>query len=429
MEVIEDKQPPQPDAATRDLIGRVASSGQLRKSPRLRELFVYLCQHTLSGEAGDLRESAIGAEVFGRPSGYDTGSDNVVRVSVFQLRKKLEQYFAAEGVSERSVILIPKGRYVVEFRHREEMVAPLAPAAVPPVSTDSTAQRRRRWIISGVAAGLVVALLLVVWFWPGGAVRPSRSYQSFWRGLFPPEREAYLVVADAGFGLLQDLSGKSLTLDQYLGQPGSTPDAVSGSQSNELERRLIGRQYTSVADASIAFRLGAINNLVGGRAVVRAARSINVRDLKAHNAVLLGSARSNAWVDLLKNQLDFQVDYEGQPPRGFIHNRNPRSGEPSTFRATAVGGRPGEAFGLLSYVPNLDGTGVILVVSGTNMEGTEAAAELVLNQDRFHSLIARLGPYTGSLLPFFEAVIRSTSVAGAGTSPEIVAIRRIHPRN
>ena len=50
--------------------------------------------------------------MFGRSPGYDTAQDNLVRVQASQLRKKLQQYFAAEGRDEPVVIEIPKGSYV-----------------------------------------------------------------------------------------------------------------------------------------------------------------------------------------------------------------------------------------------------------------------------------------------------------------------------
>lgn len=421
------------DEPLRELASRIVSSPLLKRSPRLCELFLYLFEHSVKGNEGAMREQTIGEEVFSRPRGYDTGADNIVRVNVFLLRKKLDQYFAAAGVHEPVVVTIPKGSYVVEFQVRpaEESAALAEPSeamdATTPVPPQPVRRNRRFVAVACVAlAGVALAVWLLLWFLPGRSAQDPAAAQEhyrFWNAVFSPERETYIVLADSGFGLLQDLSGATLNLDDYRAYSTAKVDGPSGALPDELTRRLMERQYTGVSDSSIAFRLGAVSNALKGRAAVRSARSVNVRDLKAHNVILLGSARSNPWVSLLKDQMNFQIEYEPSPPRGFVRNMHPREGEPTVLRATAMGGKPGDAFGLIAFLPNLDESGHIVSIAGTNMEGTEAAAELLLNEHQFKTLTKRLDLASGAAIPYFEAVIRATSVGGAGSAPEIVAAR------
>jgi hypothetical protein len=49
---------------------------------------------------------------------YDTSADNIVRVNVYDFRKRLEAYFAAEGQAERTILDIPKGGYSAAFTPR-----------------------------------------------------------------------------------------------------------------------------------------------------------------------------------------------------------------------------------------------------------------------------------------------------------------------
>lgn len=423
------------------LTERVARSPLLKRSPRLQELFQYLVKHSVNGSEGDLREQTIGEEVFGRARGYDTGADNIVRVSVFQLRKKLDQYFSESGMHEDIVASIPKGRYVVEFHPRvasEPLTVPAsgpepleAPFA-PPEMKASPRRVNRRWWIAAIAALVALGgVSAVLWVVPSGPATPpapaSKAHFRLWKNFFGSGSDAYVVVGDVGFSLVQDVSGVKLGLDDYVGAASGRVKPQAGALPSELANRLLERQYTSVSNSAVAFRLGEISHALGGRGLIRSARSIDVRDLKYHNVVLLGSSRSNPWVDLLKDRMNFQIDYESSPPRGFVRNRNPRSGEPAVFRATAVAGKPGEAFGLIAYLPNLDQTGKIVSIAGTNMEGTEAAAETLLNERSFKLLEQHLNAGASRPLPYFEVVIRSTSIGGAGSSPEVVAVR-VHPQ-
>ena len=82
---------PQNGEPSRALLERIKASPDLSRSPRLRQLFVYLCEKGLAEPGASLSEEQIGVEVFGRSPGYDTGTDTIVRVQVSQLRKKLEE--------------------------------------------------------------------------------------------------------------------------------------------------------------------------------------------------------------------------------------------------------------------------------------------------------------------------------------------------
>src|ERR1700730_14451829 len=139
-----------------ELVQRVASSPFFHRSPRMRELLVYICERALHNRPEDLREALIGQNVFGRKPDYSPGDDNIVRVEVRHLRKRLDEYFAAEGSQEPILITIPKGTYVPVFEPRPvtESVLPASAVAAP----------RAIWPrIQAVTLGALA--LAVVWLW------------------------------------------------------------------------------------------------------------------------------------------------------------------------------------------------------------------------------------------------------------------------
>src|SRR5690349_3112046 len=113
-----------------ELVHRVASSASFQKSPRLRELLLHICERAIQNRPEDLREQLIGQRVFGRKADYSPGEDNIVRVEVRQLRKRLEDFFATEGKDEPVVIVIPKGAYVPGFEPRAPLPV-MAETSVP----------------------------------------------------------------------------------------------------------------------------------------------------------------------------------------------------------------------------------------------------------------------------------------------------------
>src|SRR5437879_5905029 len=93
------------------VLQRVLWSRQFERSERLRSFLEFVTTRSLADPEAEVHEQEIGHRVFERRPDYDTAADNIVRVSASQIRKKLEEYFSREGVSESLVLEIPKGRY------------------------------------------------------------------------------------------------------------------------------------------------------------------------------------------------------------------------------------------------------------------------------------------------------------------------------
>ncbi len=86
--------------------------------------------------------------------------------------------------------------------------------------------------------------------------------------------------ADSGLGILQNLTGRLVSLEQYANgsylidtkpMPGLSLDNL-----NDLRRQ----RYTSVVDLNITSMLTCLPEFAGSRAQVRYARSITAEDLK-----------------------------------------------------------------------------------------------------------------------------------------------------
>jgi len=75
----------------------------------------YAVEKTLSGESSALKERTIGVEVFGRPLGYDTGADLVVRSTAGDVRRRLAQYYQENSEEGALRITFAPGSYVPHF--------------------------------------------------------------------------------------------------------------------------------------------------------------------------------------------------------------------------------------------------------------------------------------------------------------------------
>lgn len=86
------------------------------KSPRSIRLLKYLVKKALNRE--DIKEDTLGLELF--KSKYNPNKkDSKVRVYMFNLRKKLNEYYANEGATDEIVFEINKGQYNITFVDNE----------------------------------------------------------------------------------------------------------------------------------------------------------------------------------------------------------------------------------------------------------------------------------------------------------------------
>lgn len=408
------------------LVDRVISSTHLRKSPRLQELLRYLCHRVLDESATEIHEVEIGCDVFGREAGYDTNQDTIVRVQVSQLRKKIEQYFVTDGAKEDLVLEIPKGNYAPVFKER------LVVSAAGELTSTARFQRRLIVLLSVLSlalAGACVALLL------NGRVSPrqrpsfdgSPAVRLLWTQLLTSGQQTDIVVADSCLSLLQDILLQTVRLPEYV--DGGYQQRLDGLTNRpDLKRALqvlMSQRYTSIADVNLVRRIAVMGAAEDRIMTVHHARDYDVRNLNANNAILLGSGRSNAWVELFDKSLNFQFEYDAHQKKTYIVNKSPQPGERPVYILTGTGAKIEDGYGVVAFLPNLGQTGNVLLIAGTDMEGTEAVGQFVCNERYMARLRSFLSPASSSGFPHFEVLLKTKRPGAAGQDIEIVAHRLI----
>ena len=128
-----------------ELIERIWSSKEFKRARRLQELLQYVGTQTVKLGVTAIREQEIGAAVFGRSDNYDTSLDNIVRVNMTELRKRLGLYFEDEGSSETLLVEIPRGAYVPVFFRRPVHGEDETPGSLSPLEADESQRVRQAW--------------------------------------------------------------------------------------------------------------------------------------------------------------------------------------------------------------------------------------------------------------------------------------------
>lgn len=108
---------------------RILASRAFGSAPRLSAFLRFVVETTLDGKAGEIKESLIAVEVYGRPADYNPQIDSTVRVEAGRLRTRLHKWYDSEGGNEKIRIELPKGGYIPVFHRVQEPRRPHAAAA------------------------------------------------------------------------------------------------------------------------------------------------------------------------------------------------------------------------------------------------------------------------------------------------------------
>jgi len=423
------------------LLERIASSAYVKRAARLQELLLYLGKCSLKDGCETIHEQKIGVEVFGRSADYDTSDDNIVRTNISELRKRVDAYFEGEGANETLVVEIPRGSYVPVFRYRSvkakiagepeplKMQAPAAENVVPISEAADAAQvlprgpAQSRWILV-LAAVIVVAFGSACLFYRSqyrSLYRSMYPWQSqpavaeLWNGILNARPDTDIVLADASFGLLQDVNKKSFPFDEYLNRSymSELPTQHASPDLRAVLARIEMWNLGDQDDFKLARRILALDPL-GTKIHLYNSRGYLPDLTKRDNVILIGGRISNPWDDLFEGQMNFVAAF---PPDGPITvvNRTPMKGEQAVYTQTASA-----QYCVVSYKPNPDHNGVVLLIEGTDAEATEAAGDFLLSEDQLSAFRKILH---GDRFPYFEVLLKVSSVPGTPLTATVAAYR------
>lgn len=424
-----------PDACWKVLEG-AAASPSLKRATRLKEFLFYVGRKSIKEGCSDIHEQEIGQAVFGRRDAYDTSQDNIVRVSATELRRRVEAYFAAEGKDEPLIFEIPRGSYTPVFRWRTE-THPAGASGTAEAATGPPVVMAPWWrtqlpllLVSAAAIALAVTCLALwrenrtlhkmVYTWDG---QPALA--AFWPRFLDSTQDTDIVLADTSFAIVEDMMKQSYPLSDYLNRSylSQVRSYSLCSADNKVVKSIAfesiaARNNGSFGDFQVAQRIEALHH--GSPSVhVSFARDFTTDSVKRDNVILIGSRKSNPWVDLFADQMNFMVSYDSALDQSFVENLHPRPGEQAVYAQPA---NPYAVLGysVIAYLPNPSRTGSALIIEGTNSEATNAAGDFVTSEEAMSNFLKK---FPGSRIPYFEILLRTARMSGTPLHAEIVAYR------
>lgn len=456
------------------LARRIVASKSFEKSSMLTNFLLYICERELRGKGDKINEREIGVKALGRPANYNPGDDNIVRNYARLLRKRLEEYFRTEGKNEALRVDIPRGRYIPVFYSLDSVqymqphsssasdeslaaqtetmslagappnpesgaVAGPEPASAPPAlpaaeTVRSSGRSRNSWLsLASILAVLNLALFGILIYGVGwmrfSGSRPRLAANSAdapvsvlpWSVIFNSQNPIHLVASDPDINEIEILTSSSISVSDYANHSYIPAEKTLSPKVLEICHKLLGGHRTALVDTQVAAKVAALAQSNSRKIDVIGARGLQFSDLKTDDHyIFLGSPRSNPWVAVFDDQLDFRFVID---KAGFesIRNVHPRSGEQLEYVPSGGGGATGQTFAIVALVRNPDQNGQILLLAGANAEGTQSTGKLVTDLSRLSLELRKCGIAPSGPLKHFELLLHVQMMASSASEYDVAA--------
>ncbi len=154
-------QAPPGEADVRTELERILRSRCFEQAGRSSEFLKFVVEQALAGNSERIKGYTIAIEVFQRPPDFDAQSDPLVRVEAGRLRRRLMEYYVAEGHANPVRIDLPRGGYAPEFRFTQVADSPAEPTPLPARPKLASRWRRIRTVaVLAAIAALAAAVIM-----------------------------------------------------------------------------------------------------------------------------------------------------------------------------------------------------------------------------------------------------------------------------
>jgi hypothetical protein len=325
--------------AQRQLLERILASKRFARSESLSRILLYLCENA-DAPAGELREYDIAVKALGRPPAFNPTIDPIIRVSIANIRARLRTYFESDGQNETLRLHIPKGQYRATF----EAVEPAATA------TGNRSALRRFWApyLEGTYDNAMVITELL-----------------FFRN-------------DAGQFV------RDIFINEVTGGLDQMRERVSG-----LDWDAFRPSFHFVSAGEMHAMLSLMRRLAGMDAniEVQNARFSSWGRLRDRNLILLGSSRTNSFLDSLQSGTNYVIDSDR------IVNAAPQPGESPVYAGTRyMDGRLEKVreYAVVTRHPGLNPECAVTMIAANHGRAIEGAADFFTDEDRVRDLIHQM---------------------------------------
>lgn len=393
----------------REALEEALRSRTLARSGQLKAFLKYVCEAEMAGRTDQLTEYVIGVEVLGRPDGYSPAEDSSVRTRAYELRHKLEKFYAVEAPEAPVRIVLPRGSYTPQFVCRapaEECAWTAEPVAEP--SAPAAPQRRSRLLlVAGFAMAAVLGSVLTLLIAPRAPHPVDEVIRAAWGPLAARDANVLLCAATP-LHLVVTPEGHATFGSRLYPAPEEAYPLFRQHRPLAPGAKLSLVFTDNVLGVGIMKAVNSASNmltLMGVSHQILPERVAPISAFRGRNVMLFGAPVDSDAVTRVLANAPLTVDYEPSVHEFVIRDRE--KGQALHPRKDAHGDFT-EVYGLLTFnlspEPEIRQTATV-AFSGITSAGAHGAAEFFASPRAMRDLRSRLG---GRFPAAYQVVVKCT---------------------
>lgn len=370
------------------LLEKIQNSKQFKSSKSNKKLLKYFFDAHIKGK--EISENSIAKDIYKRSSKFDPNNDPIVRVSMYNLRKKLKEYYADEGIGDKVYVKIPKGsHYLLTFIDNKE--------------TDIVNKLNFK-IISIISISILLLIIIILSVKlssekshtiltskniPDKNVNINNSYEKninvkslIWSDFFLSENPKLVVIGNDYFYsnkentnnhqqlMIRDIDINNDTdLENYM-------QSNSNGSLEKLDLELFSK--ASIYPLPYIIKLFVQNNI---KYKFKSSSNLLLDDLKSYDIIFLGSLNTSGKLNKLISEHNIKINLKQSSITMDVENSN----SPFTFKRESKNTYKYNDHSLFMKIPGA-GENQIIIISSFNEIGIKGCIDFLADENKLEEI-------------------------------------------
>ncbi|MCB0730974.1 MAG: hypothetical protein KDC88_08075 [Ignavibacteriae bacterium] len=399
------------------ILDEILKSNSFINSKLNAKLLTYLVKCEISGKTPS--EYSIAIDVFKKDASFNPNEDTLIRVSVYNLRKKLERYYQNMGKRTKLRVKIPKGHYeVIFFNYSKENIRDLV--------------RNPYVILLPVVFILLFIILYLLTKQPQTSALPSQinySYSSNLLDSFINSENPKIISLGDDFIYYSDFSEFNTTpiRKMYRNSMINNEGEFEKFKSEEKQRDNFKKLPFSFFNQAAVWPLPHLVKLFKGKNVdflIKSATNLNSNDIKSHDIVFLGSFWTLGILNQIIENLGISYNIIGEEKLEIKSNDSHDSLQ--TYIRTGVPAFDHIDYSLFLKVPGPNKKTIYLIVS-FYATGSVGIVKYLSNQNSINELNKNFEENYENFPDYYLILFKSKGYNREVLSTELLFTKEIDP--
>ncbi len=395
----------------KQLLEKILTSSEFVNSPKNQKLLTFLINASINNQIP--KEYDIAEKVFDRDAGFDPGADTIVRVSMHNLRIKLERYYEKEGKKDKIHIITDKGHYELKFLEKCH-------------SPNENNNKISRIHLLGYA-GLVAVILFLGYKTLTSQNKTDRELIklqkcALWKDINNSDRTKRFVMGDEFFFIRYE-DRDQFVIRRHDVNTIKDFDHYVNSQNDSFIREKTPYQYFP---KMVVWPMGRIINILkpGTRIDFISSSLFKSSDMLNEDIIFIGSFRSLYLFNEIIKDLSFNYDWTPEYKNLSIVNKD-------TSITLTFEGEPGIKHTDYCYLRKLPGPSenTILMIFSSFYVGLAGVTEIITDYNKLKQLEQQIVQKLGYLPEHYNILFKSFGHSRTAFKTELVHIEAFNPDN